>query len=126
IEVYRSWDQTRSANLGALKRFGQWDVAVTASYHNGWLTTPLTYDGSSVSAPDRNSQRFGNYGSLDIKLSRTWQVGNDEIQLDLGATNLLNRDNTIGFEYQLVDNELVARPRHGPTILPFAEIFWQF
>ncbi|MEX2327536.1 MAG: hypothetical protein WD558_07375 [Pseudomonadales bacterium] len=126
IEVYRSWDQTRSANLGALKRFGQWDVAVTASYHNGWLTTPLTYDGSSVSAPDRNSQRFGNYGSLDIKLSRTWQVGNDEIQLDLGATNLLNRDNTIGFEYQLVNNALVARPRYGPTILPFAEIFWQF
>ncbi len=124
--VRRSWDQNRAFNIGASHAFGSWQTAVTLAYHDGWQTTPLTYDGSRVLAADRNSISYGSFTSLDVKTTRQWQLNRGVLRLEVGITNLLSRENVGGIEYELDGDHLSAVPKQGLPMLPFVDFYWQF
>ncbi len=124
----RSWDQENSANGGVSMQWGKWQHTLTATYHSGWPTTPLTLgSGGNVVASTRNSVRFEVYTSLDYKTMRTWKFGKGRsLRLEAGVTNLLNRENQIGTEYVLDDGELVNTTNFALPLAPFADIYWRF
>lgn len=126
IEIERSWDQSHSANLGVSLAVGNWQWSPELSWHSGWQTTPLTFDGTLVRAQTRNSMRFGNFVTVDLKATREWRFGDDRLRLEAGVTNLFNRENVIGFDYVLEAGELVRQDKHGLPIVPFLDVYWRF
>ena len=122
--VRRSADQKHSANLGLSRKLRDWQVTAEASYHSGWPTTRLALN--SPAPPVRNSLRLPDYLSVDIKLHRRWQLNNSELRLELGITNLLNRENQVGSSYAMKGSELVESSTSALPIAPFADVFWRF
>lgn len=124
----RSWDQSHGANLGLSTQWHEWLVSTAATYHSGWRTTRLRLDPSgSVVAARRNSSHFGNFISVDVSMRRTWtRKSGRELRLEGGITNLLNRDNVVGTEYELEGGLLVSKEKTGLPIAPFVDLYWRF
>jgi hypothetical protein len=87
-------------------RSGPWIVDAAASWHSGWPTTPLSLrtdqDGLQVlDTGGRNSERFADYSSLDLHISRDFRVGKGRMRAFLEFTNLFNAENPCCAEYRL-------------------------
>ena len=101
--VPRSWDQTHAVKWLAGYRPGErWSFSLAGVWHTGWPTTPVTGvlttlpDGSTRITPVRgalNSDRFPDYGRLDVKASRLFSVPGGRLRLDLEVVNLTDREN---------------------------------
>jgi hypothetical protein len=126
VKVRRSWDQSQAVNLGVTSHWQQWLWSVSATYNKGWLTTPLQVENGLVVAGPRNSVQFGRYISWDVKVSRSWRFSVNQLRLEAGLTNLLNRDNHIGVDYALIDGELQSTAKSGVPLAPFVDVFWNF
>lgn len=126
VETRRAWDNRHSANAGVSHEVWGWNVATTMSCHSSWSTTPLVFDGIAIRSGERNSVDFGNYASVDIKMMKTWQMGKDELRVEMGLTNLTNRENVIGFEYTFEGGALARSEREGLPLAPFVDLFWRF
>jgi hypothetical protein len=127
--VRRSWDQGRTLNVGLQGRIGAWNLGLSGTYHEGWLTTPLLLEEGIVSAGRRNSRRFDHFISLDIKAVRRWQFARGELRLEAGFGNVADRQNTVGVDYfpppsgvmELSTTAFMAPPR---TVV--FDLFWSF
>jgi hypothetical protein len=124
--VRRSWDQTRTLNAGIESRLGAWELSVSTSFHEGWLSTPLFFDGETVSAGERNSERFDHYLTIDAKGIRRWQTRYGDVRLEIGVTNLSNRENQIGTEQDLRDGVLESSAFYGLPRTLFADVYLSF
>lgn len=124
--IRRSWDQSRAANIGYHRTIKNWQVSVSAAFHEGWLTTPLSFNGTNVVAGARNSERFDHFYSVDFKTSRSWSFNRGELRLEMGITNVLNRENQIGVNYELESGKLTATQEVGLPLAPFLDLFWSF
>jgi hypothetical protein len=125
-DIHRSWDQARSANMGYHHTIGGWQLNTSATFHEGWLTTPLSFDGTIVRAGERNSERFDHFISVDIKATRTWQLGRGDLRLEAGITNALDRENQIGVNFDLENGVLATSPEDGLPLAPFLDFYWAF
>ena len=129
-KVRRSWDQTHSSQLGVSGMLGNWQYTLSGSYHTGWPTTPVSYNDSTggLVIGNRNSIHFEHYMSWDIKFLRSWEMAKGRgMRLEMGITNLLNRENQIGVEYGLSgDNELITSRQTAPLIAPFLDLYFNF
>jgi hypothetical protein len=125
-DIQRSWDQERSANMGYHHTVGAWQLSTSATFHEGWLTTPLRFDGTFVRAGERNSERFDHFISVDIKAMRTWQLGRGDLRLEAGVTNALDRENQIGVNFDLEDGVFATTPEDGLPLAPFLDLYWDF
>lgn len=126
LKVRRSWDQSQAVNLGMSSQFHQWLWSVSGTYNKGWLTTPLQVNNGLVVAGPRNSVQFGRHISWDAKVSRSWNFAVNELRLEAGLTNLLNRDNQIGVDYALVNGQLQSTTKSGVPLTPFLDVYWNF
>jgi hypothetical protein len=126
IKTPRSWDQSQAVNIGLSSYVYGWQFALTGTFHKGWRTTPLSLGVNGVVADDRNSQRFNNFSSWDIKFNRTWPYGGDEFRIEMGITNLLNAKNQVGVEYKVSDGLLAASRKFSLLLAPFVDIYWRF
>ncbi|MFK7864303.1 MAG: TonB-dependent receptor plug domain-containing protein [Pseudohongiellaceae bacterium] len=129
--IRRSWDQERTANLGFHKDIGHWGWNLSSSFNEGWLTTPLRQTSNGIVADERNSERFDHFVSVNIKGTRQWTTKRGDIRLEIGLTNLLDRDNQIGVNYELITDEadndvLVNTPERGLPMAPFLDFYWSF
>lgn len=126
IEVARSWDQSRTLNVGALTDVAEWSLSLALSQHEGWLSTFLALDGDRVVAGERNGQRFDHFLSLDAKAVRQWKLADSSLRLELGITNLFDRKNEVGINYRLADNGggLIAQPFYSLRRTAFFDLFW--
>ncbi len=122
----RSWDQERSFNLGYHKNWRGWDISSSVAFHEGWLTTPLKLQNGLVVAGTRNSQRFEHFISFDIKGKKSWKLGQGNLRLEVGLTNLFNRENQVGVDYVLEGGALVDEPEYGLPLAPFVDVYWAF
>ncbi|MCB1693716.1 MAG: TonB-dependent receptor plug domain-containing protein, partial [Pseudomonadales bacterium] len=120
--IHRSWDQTNTLNAGFSVPLHDWQFSLSFAWHDGWLTTPLYFDGSEVQAGPRNSERLGAYASLDAKLSRNWT----NMRLDAGITNLTNRENVLAYDYTLDGTTLTRTEKPGLPLAPFFSFYWRF
>lgn len=125
--VPRGWDQGRTFNAGFQATLGAWDLAVSGSFHEGWLTTPLTLSGDTVVAGPRNSQRFDHFASLDIKAIRRWRLRDSELRLEAGVSNLADRGNVVGADYTIPRyGSLNSSPFYAPSRTAVLDLYWAF
>lgn len=125
--IARGWDQGRTLNSGIQTTLGKWDIALSGSFHEGWLTTPLFLEGDSVVAGSRNSQRFDHFLSVDAKAIRRWRWRGSEFRVELGLSNITDRANIVGFDYTLPEpGTLVASSFLAPTRTAVLDLYWAF
>ncbi len=125
--VRRSSDQKHAANIGWSRQFRRWQLAVESTYHSGWPTTELTLDSvGNANRPNRNDRRLPHYLTVDVKGTRQWELNNSKFRLEIGVTNLFNRNNVIGSEYEMADSQLERYDREALPIAPFIDLFYAF
>ena len=97
--IPRSWDQRQAASLGLAWYVARTSASVQLGWHSGWPQTPLTIVPGTASAPEslvvgtRNSARWGDYFSADLRLTRITPLRYGELALWVDATNITNRAN---------------------------------
>lgn len=90
-DVLRSWDQSLALSAGASWQASRWNASVFGGWHRGWPRTPLTLD--PLALGERNSARWGDFYSLDLRGSYVWPQKYGDFSLVLEVTNATNRAN---------------------------------
>lgn len=124
--IERSWDQGRTFNGGFQFAMADWELALSASFHEGWLSTPLMLSGDEVTAGPRNSERFDHFLSIDAKAIRRYRFRYGELRLEMGISNLSDRENQVGTDYQIVEGAARETPFYGVSRTGFIDVFWSF
>ncbi|MGV0035080.1 MAG: TonB-dependent receptor plug domain-containing protein [Candidatus Azotimanducaceae bacterium WSBS_2022_MAG_OTU7] len=126
-KVRRSSDQKHAANIGWSRQLHHWQLAVESTYHSGWPTSRLALDSSgNAEQIIRNDHQLPHYLTIDVKGTRQWQLNNSKLRLEFGITNLFNRDNVIGTEYEMSNSLLKESDRKALPIAPFIDLFYAF
>lgn len=87
----RSWDQSLALTLGASWQASRWNASVFGAWHRGWPRTPLLLD--PLTLGDRNSDRWSNFYTLDLRGSYVWPQKYGDFSLVLEVTNATDRAN---------------------------------
>ncbi len=130
--VPRGTDQKHAAKLGWTRPLGDWQISAEAGYHAGWPTTGITLDDENTAIPARrNSSRLPSHLSIDVNASRAWQFRRGDLRLELGITNLINRENQLGQDYNVIagpenDDSIIFSPANALPIAPFVDVYWRF
>ena len=90
-DALRSWDQSLALSVGASWQASRWNASVFGSWHRGWPRTPLTLD--TLTLGERNSDRWGDFYSLDLRGSYVWPQKYGDFSLVFEVTNATNRSN---------------------------------
>jgi hypothetical protein len=93
-DVPRSWDQPHAASVGVSWNDGMMNMSALVGWHRGWPRTPitsLTADELAISA--RNSDRWDNYFTLDLRAGLTIPLRGCELATWAELTNTTGRDN---------------------------------
>jgi hypothetical protein len=95
----RSWDQPHSANIGIAWNRARTSVSALLGWHTGWPRTPVSLvPGTPARAAylevgPRNSLRWRDYFSTDLRLSTSVPLWFGELSLWLDGANLTGRAN---------------------------------
>ena len=98
-DIRRSWDQPLAATAGIAWQGSRLSLSALAGWHRGWpgtpfeLTQPANGDPGGIILDRRNSQRWGDFYTLDLRGSYTWPLGNGEFSVVVEVTNATNRHN---------------------------------
>jgi hypothetical protein len=113
----RPWDQHHSFRAQIGWEGERWQASVLATYHQGWATTSLITE-PGATASDYNDTRLKDFVSIDLSVARTWQFQRGSLEAYLQISNLLNRTNVGGVNYDLEDGLWEGDPRTLLPILP--------
>jgi outer membrane cobalamin receptor len=97
----RSWEEPWSFKAGAVRAGDVWDFTLTTSWHDGWPISTLTLVDGELVASDYNRERFGEFGSVDLRLSREIALDHGALELYVAVTNVFARDNPCCIDYTL-------------------------
>ncbi len=122
----RSWDQRHALQAGLGWSNETWDFAVAASIHSGWPTTDLTLVGDVAIPGPRNELRHGTFASLDLRLSRRWQMRKGSLLAFLEVSNATNRRNECCLDWDVDDGELELSRDYWMPLLPAIGVLWEF
>ncbi len=133
-----------------------WEFSAGWQYHTGWPSTPMEFqvDTLGVVDPDNpppgwrscdldgciqllvnerpgpiNAERLPAYHRMDIRVTRTFQVGNGTLSAFLDVFNLYNRENLRSYDYKVELPSGRVIPNIGETLLPILPSFgltWEF
>jgi outer membrane receptor protein involved in Fe transport len=98
-EVPRSWDQTHALNLDLAWHHANTSASLLVGWHSGWPRTPVSIAQATPTLPAsiavglRNSARWGNYATADLRLAQTVPLSYGELSLWVDTTNVLDRGN---------------------------------
>jgi len=90
-DVLRSWDQPLSVTAGMAWKGANASVSALAGWHAGWPRTPVELSPLTIAA--RNSARWGDYLTLDLRGSWTWIFESGDLSAVVDLTNATNRRN---------------------------------
>lgn len=123
----RSWDQRHALQAGISWVADNWNFSLAARVHSGWPTTGLTLaeitdpsgNPESVAVPGpRNAERLNTFATLDVRVSRSWDIGRGTLSAFVEVANLLDRKNICCRDYDLeVDGS-------GQSVLEFSNDYW--
>jgi hypothetical protein len=104
--VRRSWDQPQSMTAAVNWTRGRWLLAGSGTWHTGWAYTPviLGSDASSATLGSRNSQRFNDFASLELRAQYTAAIRTAHLQLFVELRNALDRGNECCRDVSVVSN----------------------
>ena len=133
-----------------------WEFSAGWQYHTGWPSTPMDFqvDTLGVFPADNpppgprlcdansctqllinerpgpiNASRLPSYHRLDLRATRTFQVGGGTLSAFLDVFNLYNRENLRSFNYRVELPSGRVIPNIGETLLPILPSFgltWEF
>ncbi len=98
-DVLRSWDQPLAMTAGLAWRGPRLSLSGFAGWHRGWPRTPISIVAPEGGSPgevllgDRNSERWGDFFSLDLRGSYAWPLANGDFSTVVEITNATNRRN---------------------------------
>jgi outer membrane receptor protein involved in Fe transport len=134
-DTRRAWDQTNSLGLGITWSSGPWQATAAFAWHTGWATTPAyVVDAPSpdarIALGPRNDARYGNYGSLDLRVSRRFALRQGTLSVFAEATNATNRANhcctDLDYAYE-GDTLLLEREyRDWLPLIPNLGVIWRY
>ena len=131
-DVPRNWDQRHSVQGGFDWKNDRWNFSAAASVHSGWPTTELslTEDGIAVPGP-RNASQHGTYASLDMRLSRRFDLRRGSLLAFVEVSNILNRRNECCLDWDLEENmageDILERDQdYWMPLLPAIGVLWEF
>ncbi|HEY5807743.1 MAG TPA: TonB-dependent receptor, partial [Povalibacter sp.] len=135
-DIYRSWDQRHAASLGVAWVSGPWAVTVADTFHTGWPTTQLSLatlpapDGALVVGP-RNALRYDDFNSLDVRITRTFNLAYGQLDAFVEVTNLASRANPCCTEYRLVQDAAGNAVLQSDTdswlpLVPSIGVLWRY
>ncbi len=127
-KVERSWDQTHAVKAGLVLTRGRWDLGAAAEIHTGWPTTLLLgAPATGLGITERNGLRHATFASLDLRVSRAFEVRRGELRAFLEITNSLDRTNPCCTEYSLDEQgDLQARTARWLPLVPSLGVVWRF
>jgi hypothetical protein len=105
----RSWEEPWSLKSGAIRAGERWTFSVATTWHSGWPISALELDDGGLIAGPFNAERFGEFGSVDLRLSRDIQLERSRLQWFVSLNNLFGRENACCIEYE-VDFDAAQRP----------------
>jgi outer membrane receptor protein involved in Fe transport len=115
-DVLRSWDQPLSASAGLAWKGSNASVSGLVGWHRGWPQTPLMPEPLAVG--QRNSGRWSDYFSLDLRGSWTWTFASGDLSAVLDLTNATDRNNECCVVLEMEDAALEAEVDHWlPAII---------
>ena len=132
----RSWDQTHTLKAGLSWNREAWDFSLAGEVHTGWPTTRLA--GTMVGLPGggealelevspRNAFRYPVFHTLDLRVSREFDVARGDLTAFLEVTNLYDRANPCCTEYSLnPDGSLASVETRWLPLLPSLGVVWRF
>ncbi|MEL7185369.1 MAG: hypothetical protein AAFN50_02895 [Pseudomonadota bacterium] len=131
-ETVRSWDQTHALQGGVEWRGEHWDLAAAANVHTGWPTTDLMFTETGVAIPgQRNTLRHNNFASVDIRLSRRFDLPRGSLSAFIEVSNALNRRNRCCLDWDITEDEagedvLERGHDYWMPLLPAIGVLWEF
>ncbi len=109
-----------------------WNFSMAGSVHSGWPTTDLSLDanGNAVPGP-RNTLELPTYTSVDLRLSRRFDVRRGSLLLFVEVSNALNRRNVCCIDWDIDQDAsggpvLENSPDYWMPLLPAIGILWEF
>ena len=122
-KIFRSWDQTHAVKAGLSWRWGSWDFSAAGEVHTGWPKSVLP-------AEELNTSRYSLFHTLDVRVSREFDVRRGDLTVFLEVSNLYDRQNSCCTEYSMTTGTngplLVAKEAHWLPLLPSLGIVWRF
>jgi hypothetical protein len=134
-EVPRSWDQRHAISTGANWAHGRWDFTIAAGWHSGWPLTPLMTttgtepgDLGTASLGVRNSDRYADFFSLDLRATYTLPLRIGDLEFHAEVINLTNRKNPCCREVDVADGGSSYRidEKGWLGIAPILGVDWRF
>ena len=129
----RRWNQLHSASAGAVWNRPAWSASVALLWHTGWQTTRLPGVGAAdLERLSWNDERLPAFASLDARVSRTWEWPSHSLTLFAEGSNVLNRRNVGGIDYELTreqgPNVFAVSREHVTTfpLVPSIGLVWEF
>ena len=99
-DVLRSWDQSLALTAGASWQRSRFNLSALGAWHRGWPRTPLSFAAAPLTNVDnpiaigeRNSARWGDFYTLDLRGSYAWPLRYGDFSIVLEVTNATNRGN---------------------------------
>jgi hypothetical protein len=98
-DVPRSWDQPNAVNMDLSWVRSNFSASVLVGWHSGWPRTPVTVVQATPPLPAylvvgaRNSARWGDYWTADLRVSRSVPIAIGELALWIDATNITDKFN---------------------------------
>ncbi|MBT8081621.1 MAG: TonB-dependent receptor [Gammaproteobacteria bacterium] len=133
----RSWDQRHALQAGFAWRNEKWDFSAATSVHSGWPTTSLSL--AEVGIDDegeplyeatpgpRNAERLPSFASVDVRLSRRFDLSRGSLLAFVEVSNVLDRSNVCCLDWDIDDNgELERGVDHWMPLLPAIGVLWEF
>jgi outer membrane receptor protein involved in Fe transport len=139
--VPRSWDQRHAFQGGVSWTNDTWSAAAAASVHSGWPVTDLTFRQSGVDVDGepvyvvvpglRNQLSLPTFASLDLRLSRTFDVRRGSLMAFVEISNATNRRNICCHDWDINDDvangfSLERSFDYWLPLLPAIGVLWEF
>lgn len=133
--IRRRWDQRNYASGGLSWRGARWEASMAATWHTGWRTTGLelaTLDPFPlVNVGKRNDLRLSDFGSIDMRVARNFDLGSaGELTAFLEINNLVNSRNECCVEYQIEEefdpDVLDVQVQDSLPLIPSIGVLWKF
>lgn len=126
--VPRSWDQRHALQAGVDWQNESWNFSAAMSVHSGWPATDLALLENGVDEEDepvfivipgeRNAQRHPTFASVDMRLSRRFDVRRGTLLAFVEVSNVLNRRNVCCRDWDIGEDAL------GNDVLEYSLDYW--
>ncbi len=128
----RSWDQRHAFQGGFGWHDERWQFSAAASVHSGWPTTDLTLDADGMAVPGRrNDLQLPTFASVDLRLSRKFDVPRGSLTAFVEISNAFNRRNVCCIDWDIEESpdggDVLERSLdYWMPLLPAIGILWEF